>query len=80
MPMNPNDLVRILMADRHMTRREAMKHIAGVMGLAGLVPLVGQGCGNSGHGSSGSLQGEPEFGPEDLDVDTVVFVMMENRS
>ena len=32
MPMNPNDLVRILMADRHMTRREAMKHIAGVMG------------------------------------------------
>lgn len=80
MRLSPNDLVRILMTDRHMSRRDAMKHIAGVMGLAGLVPLVGQGCGSSGHHASGELVGEPEFGPEDLDVDTVVFVMMENRS
>lgn len=67
-----------------MTRRDALAHMAKVFGAASLAPLIGCGPdGRSGASTGPTLGVTPtDLRPEDLrdKIDTVVFMMMENRS
>src|SRR5262245_37728255 len=56
------------------SRRQALRALGSGVGAAALAPWL-PGCG----GDSNSLAAST-LRPEDLDIETVVFVMMENRS
>jgi len=58
------------------TRRQALKGLGAAAGIALLAPGL-PGCGDSDVAPSGQT---PELQPEELDIDTLVLVMMENRS
>ncbi|MCA9772218.1 MAG: alkaline phosphatase family protein [Myxococcales bacterium] len=77
--MNSIDIFERLVRGGHMTRREAMAHIAKIAGLAGVVPVLNA-CGNDNSHHRIDAAAEVELKPEDLPIDTIVTVMMENRS
>lgn len=54
-------------------RRHALKALGGLAGAAALSPWL-PGCGDRADGATATLR------PEDLDIETVIVVMMENRS
>lgn len=62
---------RRLSAEAAITRREALRTIGAGAGAAAAMPWLAS-CGGGG--------GDVELQPEELDIETVVFVMMENRS
>src|SRR6185369_2130157 len=62
-----------LLRENAIGRREALKRIGAVAGAAALAPLV-KGCSDASSSSSGQLT------PEELGLETLVVVMMENRS
>lgn len=55
------------------TRRQALRQLGALAGAATLSPLF-SGCGDGGGGTEQVLQ------PEEVDIETVIVVMMENRS
>ncbi len=54
-------------------RRSVLRALGGLAGAAAVAPLV-KGCGNVG------IAAAPTLRPEDLDIDTIIILMMENRS
>lgn len=65
---------------RRISRREALKHIGAVAGAMAIAPWV-MGCGDDGDPPLQSAPMPiPTPAPEELKVDTVVVVMMENRT
>src|SRR5512134_36970 len=57
------------------TRRRALRHIGTAAGATAFAPWL-IGCGDGGGGGSQTA----ELQPEELDIETVITVMMENRS
>lgn len=55
------------------TRRQALRQIGALAGAASLTPFLSS-CGDDGGGSAAMLL------PEELDIETIIVVMMENRS
>lgn len=73
--MNPRTLFDHLVRNYSLSRRDALREVIKLVGVAAAAPLINA-CGGS---SSGALSAS-DLLPEDVPVDHVVFVMMENRT
>ncbi len=72
--MNPRTLFDHLVRNYALSRREALREVVKLAGLAAAAPLL-EACGDS-----SPVLTAADLTPEDVPIDHVVFVMMENRT